>query len=238
MVLFLVKNLVRSIAVLLLVTFATFCLMYGNGRGIARSVLGLNATETEVGKKVIELGLDQPLPVQYGKWLGGVLTGDLGESFFTRQSVAGALANRLPVTLTLVLATLLLTAVLSVLLGVAAAVYGGWLDRAVQFLATLGTAIPAFIVAIALVFALAINVRLFPATGYVSPEDSVWGWIESVTLPVLALLVGSIAGAASSSAALSSTHCPRTSCAPCGRAGSASSHWFSVMCCAIPLERD
>jgi peptide/nickel transport system permease protein len=66
----------------------------------------------------------------------------------------------------------------------------------VQLLAVMGAAIPGFIVAIVLIFAFAIAVRLFPATGYVSPDQSVSGWLASITLPVLALLIGSVANAA------------------------------------------
>ncbi|MFG2961329.1 ABC transporter permease [Streptomyces sp. NPDC048291] len=191
------KKLVRAVAVLLLVSFATFTLMYGNGPGIARAVLGTNATEADVKAEVVTLGLDRPLLVQYGDWLKGVVTGNLGDSFFTGQSVTSSLASRVPVTLTMIVLALVLTAVLSVLIGVAAAVRGGWIDRVVQFLAVLGAAVPPFIVAIGLVFAFAVSVRLLPATGYVSPDVSVSGWLESVTLPVIALLVGSIANAAS-----------------------------------------
>ena len=82
------------------------------------------------------------LPVQYWDWLSGAVPGDLGESFYTGEAVTAALANRLPVTLTLVVLTLLLTAVLSVLLGVTAAVRGGWVDRVLQFVSVLGTAVP------------------------------------------------------------------------------------------------
>ena len=65
------QELVRSLAVLIVVTFATFCLMFGNGPGIAQSVLGLNATPEAVQAKVGELGLDRPLLVQYWDWLHG-----------------------------------------------------------------------------------------------------------------------------------------------------------------------
>jgi peptide/nickel transport system permease protein len=195
MALSLVKKLARSVAVLIVVTFATFCLMYGNGPGIAHSVLGENATPEAIQTEIVKLGLDQSLLVQYGNWLKGVVHGDLGSSFYTSEPVATALSNRVPVTLALVIVTLLLTAVLSVILGVTAAVRGGWLDRVLQFLSVLGTAIPAFIIAIALVFAFAIYWRLFPATGYVSPDASISGWAASLTLPVLALLIGSVAGA-------------------------------------------
>ncbi|WP_432561785.1 ABC transporter permease [Kineococcus sp. SYSU DK003] len=197
MALSLLKKIIRSLIVLVIVSFVTFCMMFGDGRGIARGVLGLNATEESVTAKVHELGLDRPLLVQFGDWLGHVVTGDLGTSFFTGQGVNDALATRVPVTLTLIVVTLLLTAVLSVLLGVAAAVKGGWIDRVVQFFSVLGTAIPGFVVAIVLVFLLAIQWRAFPATGYVPPAQGAGPWIASVTLPVIALLIGSVANSAS-----------------------------------------
>jgi peptide/nickel transport system permease protein len=193
---FVLRKVARAVAVMLVVTFATFTLMYGNGQGVARAVLGIQATPAAIQAEVVRLGLNQPLVVQYVKWLRGVVTGNLGSSFLTGQSVTSALSSRVPVTLTLVIATLVLTAVLSVLIGVAAAVYGGWIDRVIQPLSVLGAAIPAFIIAIGLVLAFAIRVRFFPATGYVSPNQSFTGWLSSITLPVLALLVGSIAGAA------------------------------------------
>lgn len=197
MLIALLKKLARAVAVMLIVTFVTFSLMYGNGPGIARAVLGLQATQIDVNREVIRLGLDRPLLVQYSEWLGGIFTGNLGNSFFTGQPVTDALSTRLPVTMSLVVITLVLTVILSVLLGVTAAVYGGWVDRLVQFLAVLGAAIPNYVLAIGLIFAFALTVRLFPATGYVSPSDSFPGWIQSITLPILALLVGSIANAAS-----------------------------------------
>ena len=196
MALALLKELVRSVGVLLVVTFATFALMYGNAEGIGRAVLGLSATPEDVRRKVTALGLDRPLLVQYGDWLTGAVTGDLGRSFYTSEPVAGALSTRVPVTLTLVVIALLLTAVVSVTLGVTAAVRGGWTDRAVQFFSVLGTAVPPYIVAIVLVFGFAVAWRLFPATGYVPPDRGLPAWALSITLPVLALLVGAIAGVA------------------------------------------
>lgn len=191
------KSLLRSAGILILVSFATFSLMFGNGTGIARAILGYQATDADVQRKVVSLGLDRPLLVQFGDWLVKAVTGNLGESFFTGQTVTSALSTRVPVTLTLVILTLVFTLILSVLLGVAAAVYGGWLDRVLQFISVLGAAVPPFIIAIVLVFAFAIAVRVFPATGYVSPDRNFGGWLLSITLPVLALLIGSVASAAS-----------------------------------------
>ncbi|NQX12155.1 ABC transporter permease [Microbacteriaceae bacterium VKM Ac-2855] len=196
MLLSLAKSLIRAVGVLLIVSFATFCLMFGNGTGIARVVLGLNATDEQVQAEVVRLGLDRPLLVQYGDWLARAVQGDLGSSYLTGQAVTDALSNRVPVTLSLILTTLLITTVISVLLGVTAAVYGGWIDRLVQFVSVLGGAVPPFIVAIGLVFAFAIAVPYFPATGYIRATESVQGWIWALTLPVTALIVGSVANAA------------------------------------------
>jgi len=189
-----VKKFARLVGVLLLVSFSTFLLMFGNATGIAQTILGLRADKASIEQKVIELGLDRPLLMQFGDWLGGIFTGDLGQSYYTGQAVSGALATRVPVTLTLLIVTLIITTIISVLVGVAAASFGGWFDRVVQFFAGIGAAIPAFIVAVVLVFSFAVALPWFPATGYVTPAQSVSGWIASLALPVAALLVGSIAG--------------------------------------------
>ena len=192
-----VAQLLRAIGIFLVVTFATFCLMYGNATGIARATLGMNATDRDVAKRVAELGLDRNLIVQYLDWLRGIFTGDLGRSYFTGQPVTDALETRVPVTLTLIVLTLVIMVVITILVGVAAAYYGGWIDRTVQVLAGIGSAVPAFIVAVLLVLALAVQIPIFPATGYVRPEAGLSPWALSLVLPVTALLIGSISGSAS-----------------------------------------
>lgn len=192
----LLLNLARSILVLFAVTSIVFALMYGDGRGIAHSVLGMRATPEAVDAKVVQLGLDRPLLVQFGDWLTGAVTGDLGRSFYTGQSVSEALSTRVPVTLSVVIPTLVLTAIIAVFLGVTAAVRGGVTDRIVQVLSVGGTAVPSFIVAIAAVFTLAIHWRIFPATGYTKLSESPVAWLASVALPMLALLIGAVASAA------------------------------------------
>lgn len=190
-------NLVRAVCVLLIVSFLTFCLMYSDGIGIARAVLGVTASNEQVAAYATELGLDQPLINQYFNWLVGAVQGDLGASFLTGQPVTDAMSSRVPVTLSLIVLTITLTAVISVVLGITAALYGGWVDRVVQFIAVLGAAVPPFIIAIGLIFAFAIAVPIYPATGYIRATDDVQGWIWSLTLPVTALLIGTIANAAS-----------------------------------------
>lgn len=189
-------SLVRAVGVLLIVSLLTFCIMFSDGLGIARAVLGLSASDEQVAAYATELGLDRPLIAQYFDWLIHAVQGDLGASFLTGQPVTSALESRVPVTLSLIIGTILLTAIVSVVLGVTAALYGGWVDRLLQFLSVLGAAIPGFIVAIALVLGFAIAIPYFPATGYIRFDDDPQGWLWSITLPVIALLIGSVANAA------------------------------------------
>lgn len=196
MVRFVLKQVLSSILLTLAVTAATFVFVFNDGAGIARRILGQNATSDQVAAKVIELGLNRPVLLQYGHWLGRLLQGDLGLSYFTGEPVSNMLATRVPVTLAIVLLSLLFTMVLSALIGVTAAVRGGMVDRFLQVVGVVGASIPSFVVAIALVFALAIAIPLFPATGYISPDVDPVGWAWSLVLPVTAVLMGSIAGAA------------------------------------------
>ncbi|MER7540410.1 ABC transporter permease [Streptomyces sp. NPDC097704] len=186
----------RAAAVFLVVTFATFAIVYAKPAAIARNIVGISATDEAVQAQVVELGLDRPLLEQYRHWLVDLLHGDFGQSFFTGQPVLSTLDLRFPVTLSLMLISLALTVVVSVVVGVVSAVRGGWPDRLLQILSVVGGAVPSFVVAIGLVFTFAIAIRAFPATGYVSPDVSLTGWAASITLPVTAILVGSIAGAA------------------------------------------
>jgi peptide/nickel transport system permease protein len=189
-------RLIRAAAVFFVVTFATFAIVYAKPVAIARNVVGISASDQAVKAEVVKLGLDRPLLEQYRHWLAGLFQGDLGQSFFTGQPVLSTLGIRFPVTLALMVLSLVLTVGLSVLIGVVSAVRGGWPDRVLQILSVVGGAVPSFIVAIGLVFAFAIALPVFPATGYVSPDVSLGRWAASVVLPVAAILVGSVASAA------------------------------------------
>lgn len=197
MVLFLSRRLLAALVLSVVVTCVTFILIFSNGPAIARAVLGQDATQQQVQAKVAQLGLDQPPLSQYWQWLTTLLSGNgLGRSYYTNESVVSMMSSRIPVTLSIVACAVVLTAVLSVLVGVIAAVRGGWVDRALQFLTVLGVAVPSFVVAIVLVICFAINWRVFPATGYVPPDQSVTKWMASLALPVTAVVVAAVGGTA------------------------------------------
>ena len=131
--------------------------------------------------------------VQYANWLFQAFQGNLGNSFFTGEPVAQAIPPRLAATMSIVLPALVLSALIAVFLGTIAAARGGLTDKAAQGAMLAGYLIPNLLVAILLVVVFAINLGWFPATGYVRFDESPAGWLASITLPVIALLV---AGAA------------------------------------------
>ena len=193
---FTVRRLVHGVLQLFVIATAAFLLLYASSGNIARSLLGPDATVATVAAKNQQLGLDSPLLSRYFTWLGNALTGNFGASWLTSQPVATAILTRLEVTLTLVLGAIVVSAVLSAVLGVWAALRGGWADRLVQVISILGFAVPGFLLAVFLVRVFALGTHTFKPTGYVPPGISFSGWIQTVTLPVIALSLGTIAGVA------------------------------------------
>jgi peptide/nickel transport system permease protein len=196
MLTFIVRRLLAGLVLIVAVSVVAFSLLYAGGGDIARRIMGQNASEEVVALRAQQLGLDQPLVVQYGNWLTSALTGDFGVSWFTSQPVTASLSGRLAVTLTLVVGTTIVAAIVSVVLGVLAARRGGWVDGVVQFIAVIGFAVPGFLIALYLVLWFAIDLGWFRATGYVPIGESFTGWLSSVTLPIAALSLSAIAAVA------------------------------------------
>ncbi|MEV6349189.1 ABC transporter permease [Actinoplanes sp. NPDC051851] len=181
------RRLAVAIPVLLLVSLITFVLADLVPGDAARSILGANATDAQVTALTEQLGLNRPLPVRYGSWLAAALHGDLGTSIFTGEPVSRAMLDRFPATVSLIAGAVLLAGLLGAGLGIASALRGGWLGRAVDVIALLGMAVPGFWFALVLVTLFAVRLPLFPATGYTPFTDSPVGWFESLVLPVLTL---------------------------------------------------
>lgn len=190
---FILSRLAAGIVLIVVISALAFSLLYANSENVARRILGQQATVEAVERRTAELGLDRPLVVQYGDWLAHAVTGDLGRSWFTGELVVTGVTSRLAVTLSLVLGATLVSGLIGVTLGLLAATRGGWIDRVVQVVAVLGFAIPGFLIALVLVLVFAIELRWFKATGYIPITNSFVGWLSSVTLPILALALPTIA---------------------------------------------
>jgi len=192
---FLGRRLVSGVILLALVTTLTFALIFGATDNVAQNILGENATDAQIAAFEARLGLDQPLPVQFARWVGGAVQGDLGQSWTMGERVSRILAGRLPVTLSMVTVAVLLIALVSALLGIIAAVRGGWADRFIQVLSVVGFAMPNFWLGLILVVIFALSLRWLPATGYVPFSQSPLGWAAALTLPVASLVISGIASA-------------------------------------------
>lgn len=196
MLLFVLRKGLSAVVLLVAIPTLTFLLMSTNSDNVARQILGVNASNEQVALKAAELGLDRPVLERLAEWFAGFLSGDLGRSWFTSEPVANALSSRLPVTLSIVILTTIVAALLALIVGVASAVYRGWLDVVMQVLVIIGFALPGFWLALMLVLLFGIQLGWFPATGFVPITVSVPEWLRSLTLPVTALSVGAIAGVA------------------------------------------
>jgi peptide/nickel transport system permease protein len=190
---FILRRLLSGVVLLFAVSVLAFALLYANSDNVARRILGQNASAEQVERRMAELGLDQPLWQQYVDWLSSALRGDFGRSWFTGELVTTGVSSRLSVTLSIVLGATILSAVIGTLLGLLAATRAGWVDRGVQVTSVLGFAIPGFLVALGLVLLFSIELGWFKATGYIPLTTSFTGWISSVTLPIVALAIGTVA---------------------------------------------
>ncbi len=133
-----------------------------------------------------QYGLDQPFLVQYATWLGGLLTGDLGQSTQFRQEVSALLAARAPTTLLLIVYASLIVVAAGLALGTVAAVRGGTVDRVVLVVTSIATATPSFVAAIFLVGFLSVRLGWFPTFGN---GEGFTGRLYHLTLPAVALAV-------------------------------------------------
>ena len=171
-----------SLAALLLVgvSFITFLLLYVMPADPARQIAGRSATVETVETIRRQLGLDQPLPVQYGRYLGALVQGDLGRSYAQKTEVTEIVASRLPATLLLMVAAIATELVIGLGIGVVAAVRRDTkLDGAVMVASFVAVSTPQFVAAMLMLYVFSVQLDWFPVGGY--------GGVEHLVLPALTL---------------------------------------------------
>ncbi|MFI7117551.1 ABC transporter permease [Amycolatopsis sp. NPDC049868] len=180
-----VAILVASVLVASIVVFLFMAVLPGDPAQVA---LGVNATPELVAKTRAEFGIDRPLVTQYFDWIGGVLHGDFGRSYVTREEIGPALTDRLGVTLWLVGAGMLVALVIAVPAGTFAAVRHRKADgTALSGLSQIGVAIPAFLAGIILVQIFAVQLRWLPSGGWTPPVQDPGEFLRGLVLPALSL---------------------------------------------------
>ncbi len=170
-----------------LVSFVIIAIVPGD---VTAEIAGSDSTEAQRAEIRERLGLDQPMLTQAVHWYGRLLQGDLGESYLLNKTVAEAVLERLPVTLSLAGIALVLAVVMGVLLGILAAIkHDSWLDQGAMSVALFGLSIPDFWFGLILISVFAVGLGWLPTGGYVPASESVIGWMRSMTLPALALAI-------------------------------------------------
>ncbi|SDZ48208.1 ABC transporter permease [Herbiconiux ginsengi] len=189
----LIRRLLWAIPLILVVTAFSFVLVSLTPGDPAREMLGIDASEEAYLALRSQLGLDRPVWEQYISWLLNALQGNLGTSIYTGGSVSEAIAARMPVTISLVVASLLLSLIIGMIVGVYSAARGGWSGKLVDSLALVGFALPTVWVGALLIGLFAVRFRWLPASGYVPFAEDPMAWLLCLVLPVTALATHAVA---------------------------------------------
>ncbi|EJN11659.1 ABC-type dipeptide/oligopeptide/nickel transport system, permease component [Bradyrhizobium sp. YR681] len=185
---FVVRRLLAILPVLLAVSLLTFLIASLLPGDLAYVILGDQATPENVAALRRDMGLDQPLWWRYLSWLGHVLQGDLGRSFRTGQTVLQAVAERIPVSLELMLMAEFIGLLIGVPVAIAcAARAGGAFDRFMTGSAFAMLSMPSFLMAILLIYLFAVELHWLPATGYVPFTEAPLNNLRFFVLPALTL---------------------------------------------------
>lgn len=188
------RRLLVVVPLLLIISVLVFAMTFLIPGDPARTIAGPHASAERVIAVRHQLGLDGSVLAQYWRWLTRALSGDLGSSLFTQNTVASEIANRFPVTLSLAIGALVIALLLGIPAGIAAGTRpGGIADRLVTIGTSTAIAVPDFWLGIMLVIVFAVKLKMLPALGYVGFTQSPVAWATHLYLPWFAL---GIAGAA------------------------------------------
>lgn len=182
---YLARRLIQSALILLGVSFITFFLLFILPADPVRQIAGRSATAETVENIRTQLGLDQPFLVQYGRYLGGLVQGDLGRSYLQKTDVATLIASRLPATLLLMAGAITCELILGLSMGIAAALMRGRVgDQALMATSFVTVSAPQFVVSLLMLYVFAVQLEWFPIGGY--------GTFAHLVLPAVTLgLLGS-----------------------------------------------
>ena len=182
------RKLLRLVFVVVAVTTLTFLMVNLLPGDIAYLIAGLTATPQEVEAIREQLGLNQPMLVRYLDWVAGLLRGDLGISLRTSEPVGEAILSRLPVTIELMLLAQVIAVALAVPLGVLCAYRQNRLvDRVVTLAGFAMISVPPFVMALVLIFFVALRLDWLPATGYAPLSEGLWANLRTFILPALSI---------------------------------------------------
>ena len=185
---YILKRILATIPVMVIVAIFVFLLLRLTPGDPAAILAGDAATPAQLERIRDSLGLNDPLLVQFGTWMGQLLRGDLGTSLLSNTSVAGMIGDRLGPTLNIALMTIVISVALAVPMGVIAAWrHRSWVDFLVMSFSVLGFSVPVFVIGYILIQIFAIDLKWVPVQGYKSPTDGIGPFFSRAILPSLTL---------------------------------------------------
>ena len=189
---FLLRRILAVLPVLFVVSLVVFLILRLAPGDPAAVIAGNSATNEDIAKIQVQLGLDRSIPVQYGIWMGNVFQGDLGFSYYLNKPVTELIAQRVEPTLSLAFGTVILAILIAVPLGTLAAWrMGGWLDRLLSGFSVAGFSVPVFVIGYLLIYFFAIRLEWLPVQGYKSLSGpsaaGPWAWMRQLILPWMTL---------------------------------------------------
>jgi peptide/nickel transport system permease protein len=188
MIAYILRRLVMLVPVLIVVGVVVFGLVHLTPGDPAAVILGDRATPEDIARLRDQLGLNDPLPVQFVRWFSNVLRLDFGESIFLGEPVTQALLDRLQPTVLLTVYALSIEVLIGIPAGVFAAVrYNSPLDRTLTVVAISGSAIPTFFLGILLILIFSVRLRWLPSGGYVPFGEDPAAHFKAMLLPAFAL---------------------------------------------------
>jgi len=194
MIVYVLQRSISAAISILLVSILVFIAVLAVPGDPAEIILGLNAHPEAISALRETLGLNTPPFTRFFKWLGGIFTGDLGESLNYQKPVIHLIAERLQVSSLSAFGSVMVAMLISIPLGVLAArKHGTFLDPLVITLSQLGAAVPSFWLGLMLILLFSVELRWLPAGGYVPWDRDPLGTLRSLLLPILALGLGQAA---------------------------------------------
>ena len=189
---YLIKRLLQAVPLLLLITILCFVLIDLAPYDAMDAKVTDKMTPAMIEQMREEAGLNDPLPVQYLRWLKNLLKGDLGQSLINKTDIATDLKEKIPNTIKLVLPSYVTAFLLAIGLGLLAGRYKNtWVDKLINSLSSIGLAVPTFFVALLFIYYFGLKLDLFPVMGMHSlGEDSFEDFLHHLVMPYSVLVIG------------------------------------------------
>lgn len=182
------KKVITMFLTLFAVTLFVFLAFHLISGDPALSMLGTEATPERVEALREEMGLNDPVLVQYGRWAAGFLTGDMGTSYSYKMPVSEMVADKIPVTVTLTIMAFLMMVVIAIPLGIYTAKHaGGVIDRTIYMINQVIMSFPPFFAGILITLVFGRILKLFTPGGYISYEKDFFGFVGYLVFPAFAI---------------------------------------------------